>query len=62
MKKPEADIHASNENGTTLLHYASMQGRDDILELLIKKGANPNIANNRGTTPLHKALQRYYYT
>ncbi len=22
LKEPEADIHAANENGTTLLHYA----------------------------------------
>ena len=35
-----------------------MTGRDDILELLLSKGANPNIENSRSTTPLHKAAQR----
>lgn len=35
-----------------------MQGRDDILAILIERGANPNIGNNRSTTPLHKAVQR----
>jgi ankyrin repeat protein len=35
-----------------------MQGRDDILELLLSKNANPNIGNNRFTAPLHKAPQR----
>lgn len=58
LKQPQADVHAANENGTTLLHYAAMQGRSDIIELLISKGANPNIGNNRNTVPLHKAVQR----
>lgn len=26
LKKKDADPHAANENGTTLLHYAAMQG------------------------------------
>lgn len=58
LRQPKFDVHACNENGTTLLHYATMQGRDDIVQLLLSKGANPNIGNNRGTTPLHKAPQR----
>eukprot|EP01125_Pyxidicula_operculata_P012370 TRINITY_DN4061_c0_g1_i1.p1 TRINITY_DN4061_c0_g1~~TRINITY_DN4061_c0_g1_i1.p1 ORF type:complete len:1793 (+),score=446.36 TRINITY_DN4061_c0_g1_i1:61-5439(+) len=58
LKKKDADVNAANQNGTTLLHYASMQGRSDILELLLERKADPNIGNNRATTPLHKAPQR----
>jgi ankyrin repeat protein len=58
LKSPEADIYATNENGTTLLHYAAMFGKHETLSLLINKGANPNIGNNRNTTPIHKAAQR----
>ncbi len=36
---------------------ASMQGRNDILGILILKGANVCIGNNRNTTPIHKAVQ-----
>lgn len=35
-----------------------MQGREDIITLLIDRGVDPNIGNNRHTTPLHKAAQR----
>lgn len=58
LKEPEADVHAANENGTTLLHYAAMFGKAEVLSMLLNKGANPNIGNNRNTTALHKAAQR----
>ena len=51
-------FYFATKNNTSLLHYAAMQGRDDILELLLSRGANPNIGNNRMTTPIHKAVQR----
>eukprot|EP01127_Copromyxa_protea_P021179 TRINITY_DN7211_c0_g1_i1.p1 TRINITY_DN7211_c0_g1~~TRINITY_DN7211_c0_g1_i1.p1 ORF type:complete len:2010 (-),score=408.32 TRINITY_DN7211_c0_g1_i1:46-6075(-) len=58
LKKEDANIHAANENGTTLMHYACMQGNAEILSLLLSRGANPNASNNRATTPIHKAAQR----
>lgn len=33
-------------------------GNPDILSLLLSRGADPNISNNRATTPIHKAAQR----
>lgn len=54
----DVDLHAANENGTTLLHYCSMHGFPEALEFLLSKNVNPNIGNSRGTTPLHKACQR----
>ena len=38
--------------------FLAMFGKHETLSLLINKGANPNIGNNRNTTPLHKAAQR----
>jgi ankyrin repeat protein len=43
ISERETDFHVANENGTTLLHYASMHGQDDLLVTLLQKGANPNI-------------------
>jgi ankyrin repeat protein len=35
-----ADIDAPGEMRLTPLHYAAMEGRDEIIKLLLKKGAN----------------------
>lgn len=39
-------------NGGTLLNLATHKGWDDIPEMLLKKGANINAADNDGTTPI----------
>ena len=39
----------------TLLHYASGNGSDDVVELLIKEGADVNAMDSAGNTPLHHA-------
>ncbi len=36
------DVNAKNEKGWTALHLAAHQGHKDIVELLIKSGANVN--------------------
>jgi CubicO group peptidase (beta-lactamase class C family) len=38
-----ADVNAIGELGLTALHKATMSGRKDAVDLLIKKGADPNI-------------------
>jgi CubicO group peptidase (beta-lactamase class C family) len=37
------DVNATDEIGLTALHRAEMSGRKDVMDLLIKKGADPNI-------------------
>jgi hypothetical protein len=39
----------------SLLHLAAKQGRADIVKKFLECGANPNIVNEKGKTPLHKA-------
>jgi len=46
-----------DENGMTPLHWASISGRRDIAELLIKKGADINAKDKWGLTPLSRANQ-----
>ena len=41
--------------GRTALHFAAANGHLEVLELLLKKDADPNITNEQGNTALHWA-------
>ncbi|CAF1322620.1 unnamed protein product [Didymodactylos carnosus] len=51
---PEA-IDKVEPNGSTALHAASYLGHQEIVELLLQKGANPAIINKYNCTPLEEA-------
>jgi ankyrin repeat protein len=46
------DINAVNKNGDSALHAAAGMGYEGVIKLLAEKGANLNIKNGRGLTPL----------
>uniref|UniRef100_A0A1A9WJ39 ANK_REP_REGION domain-containing protein n=1 Tax=Glossina brevipalpis TaxID=37001 RepID=A0A1A9WJ39_9MUSC len=54
----EAKSHDVNSelNGRYPLHYAADYGQYDVLEYLINKGANINIMDKHGITPLLAAI------
>ncbi len=53
------DINAADNYGRTPLHYAIMGTNSDInARHLIRKGADPTIANREGNTPFHLAAFR----
>lgn len=45
-----ADINQQDSNGDTPLIYAASKGNKALMDYLIGKGANPDIANNNGAT------------
>lgn len=45
------NINHRDTNGNTILHHASMNGNDRIVELLLDNGADESIKNNEGKTP-----------
>jgi len=57
-----SDVNAEDEDGATALHLAAKQGRKEVAELLITRGANVNArcgkqSDEFGKTPLHFALE-----
>ncbi|MHC4096327.1 MAG: ankyrin repeat domain-containing protein [Planctomycetota bacterium] len=44
--------------GGTALHWAAIQGNKDVVELLIARGADLNLKNNRDKTPLTLAKEK----
>jgi ankyrin repeat protein len=45
-------------SGNTVLHYASLDGRKDVVDLLLARNADINAQNSNGWTPLHRAALR----
>jgi hypothetical protein len=50
-----ADVNALNRDFSTPLMYASLDGSADIVEFLLKRGANPDLKNDWGETALDSA-------
>ena len=49
------DVNTKDDQEYTPLHWAAMEGRREVAELLISSGANVNAKNKVGNTPLHIA-------
>jgi cytohesin len=51
-----ADVDAIDDNHSGLLHVASYWGSVEVARLLLEHGANIDVRNSGGQTPLHRAL------
>ena len=49
--------NTQNNFGLAPLHYASLGGHEEAIELLLEQGAEINITNNQGLTPLFMAAR-----
>lgn len=45
-----------NRSGMTLLHFAVESNEKEVVELLLARGAEINVADNKGLMPLHFAV------
>ncbi len=51
------DINAADEDGNTVLHIAAMVDDAELISYFIFKGADPELKNFDGDTPLHVAIK-----
>jgi ankyrin repeat protein len=51
-----ADVNAANDVGLTALHGAAFNGSDDLVRLLVARGAHLDAQDATGQTPLDKAM------
>jgi ankyrin repeat protein len=49
----EGFLDEQDNNGQTALHLAAECGNDIFIDIVLKKGGNPNLKDNNGQTPLH---------
>ncbi len=52
LLKQRADVHATQPDGATALHWAVYWDRADAVDALLRAGARVDIANDFGATPL----------
>ncbi|XP_014228406.1 ankyrin-1-like [Trichogramma pretiosum] len=52
-KSQPLPLDAQDEEGNTVLHWTLKNLRRNIAEWLLRKGADPTLANNEGSTALH---------
>ena len=51
------DINAADESGNTVLHVAAKIDDEELVTYFIFKGADPELKNHDGDTPLHVAIK-----
>jgi ankyrin repeat protein len=49
------DVNAKNEVGYTALHGAAFRGANDVVKLLVEKGARMDVKNQEGRLPVNMA-------
>lgn len=54
--EPKTALSALNENRQTVLHFAASTGRADMIQFLLSKGAEVNVKDIDGNTPLHMSM------
>ncbi|XP_028407753.1 ankyrin repeat and EF-hand domain-containing protein 1-like [Dendronephthya gigantea] len=54
---PDLINYSEAENGDTAMHIAACKNNDNMISFLLDMGANPNVVNQQGQTPVVKAAE-----
>lgn len=55
-----ADVNYRDHHGATALCYAAEAGLFELAELLVKRGADPELADDTGDTPMQIAWSKSF--
>lgn len=55
------DVTAQAANGDSVLYDAAGSGNLDCINMLLKNGANPNVASMCSQLPIHRAAYEGHY-
>jgi ankyrin repeat protein len=63
LENEQVDINSPGDNGRTALHCAIKARKPNTARYLLKKGADPKIADRKGAIPLHLAAKtgKFYF-
>jgi ankyrin repeat protein len=53
-----ADLHATDDDGSSVLHWVAYTDDIQLLRLLLVRGCNPNVTDASGCTPLRELSER----
>ena len=56
LRHPLIDVNKRNEEGQTALHISAQKGHEIITACLLGRGADPNLRDHFGTTPVFCAI------
>src|SRR5215470_2506384 len=56
LVRQHGDVNAAQPDGTTALHWAAHWNDSELVDLLLKAGANAKAVNRYGATPLSEAV------
>jgi ankyrin repeat protein len=60
IENDHIEVNHVDDAGDSALHIACSKGRFEIIQYLVQKGANVNLKNIHGSTPLHKSILAKY--
>ena len=59
LRHTDIDINATDKNGLTALHQAAYRGDMELVDRLVEKGANVNVTDHHGKTPMMIAQEHH---
>ena len=57
-----APVNARDENGVTALRFTAQYGHKELTDFLLENGADPNVQDKDGASPLHLAVDNCWMT
>ena len=54
------DLEKRNKFSKTAFHFAALHGFKDLIDLMLQRGARPDLPDNNGNTALFFAVRRNY--